>query len=73
MLLRAPAVLTLLASSLAAQNPGDLKALFVRPRMTYYKVEAVQPGNRNGTSFAVLFFDGAQWTFLGRAWQYMPE
>ena len=55
--------------------PGGAQraAAILKPGLTLYEVEMVKPGEARGTSYALIFFDGAQWTFLGRAWQVLPQ
>lgn len=52
--------------------PGGTRKLaeqVLRPGMTYYEVEFVEPGTSAGRKFDLFFWDGKQWTMLGPLWR----
>lgn len=66
---------------IAAREPGTVAAdefpggaqtaaeTILRPRMTFYEVEFVEPGHGRGLKFHLFFHDGRQWRMLGPAWR----
>jgi hypothetical protein len=44
-------------------------ARFLKPQTMFYQLDMVKPGEPNGTSMALFFWDDRQWTFLGKIWQ----
>jgi hypothetical protein len=46
-------------------------AELLRPQMTFYEVETVEPGKDRGTKFHMFYWDGSQWLMLGPAWRYL--
>ncbi|MGE0402986.1 MAG: hypothetical protein AB7T06_40140 [Kofleriaceae bacterium] len=57
----------------ATEFPAGAATLtgILRPTMTFYEVETVEPGKDRGTKFHMFFWDGAQWRMLGPAWRYL--
>lgn len=51
--------------------PGGSKRIaeMLRPRLTFYQVELVKPGESAGMVYHLFFWDGAHWTMLGPAWR----
>jgi hypothetical protein len=45
----------------------------LRPRMTFYEVELVKPGETAGMVYHLFFWDGAQWTMLGPVWRMIGQ
>jgi caspase domain-containing protein len=41
----------------------------LRPGMTFYEVEFLEPGKELGKKFHLLYWDGNQWTILGAVWR----
>lgn len=44
----------------------------LRPQLTFYEVETVEPGKDRGTKFHMFYWDGERWRMLGPAWRYLP-
>ena len=61
------------AGSVAYQEfPGGAKTLAekgLRPGMTFYEVEFVEPGKDAGLKFHLFFHDGTRWRMLGPLWR----
>ncbi len=56
--------------------PGGARKLAeqaLRPGVTFYEVETIEPGKDSGTKFHLFFWDGAQWRMLGPAWRAIKE
>lgn len=55
--------------------PAGAKSLapLLRPAMSFFEVEAVEPGSDKGTKFHMFFWDGTQWRMLGPAWRYLSD
>jgi hypothetical protein len=56
--------------------PGGAKRIaaeMLRPRMTFYEVELVKPGETAGMVYHLFFWDGAQWTMLGPVWRMIGQ
>jgi sortase (surface protein transpeptidase) len=55
--------------------PGGAKNLAtsgtLRPGVTFYEVEATEPGKSAGTKFHLFYFDGAGWAMLGPVWRVL--
>ncbi|MEW6211893.1 MAG: hypothetical protein AB1631_26290 [Acidobacteriota bacterium] len=54
--------------------PGGSKRIaaeMLHPRMTFYEVELVKPGETAGMTYHLFFWDGAQWTMLGPVWRML--
>jgi hypothetical protein len=52
--------------------PGAIKDLaakgVLRPGITFYEVEFLEPGKDLGTKFHLFYHDGTAWTMLGPIW-----
>ncbi|MFN0248771.1 MAG: hypothetical protein ACKV2T_17915 [Kofleriaceae bacterium] len=46
-------------------------APLLRPGVTFYEVETVEPGADRGTKFHMFYWDGERWRMLGPAWRYL--
>lgn len=44
-------------------------AQVLRPGMTFYQVKLTPPGQPHGMSFQLFYWDGRQWSMLGKVWQ----
>jgi hypothetical protein len=44
-------------------------AQVLRPRMTFYQVKLLAPGQPYGMTFHLCYWDGSQWSMLGKVWQ----
>lgn len=56
--------------------PGGTKrvaAQLLRPGMTYYEVEYLEPGKSAGMKYHLLYWDGKQWSMLGPVWRVLKE
>lgn len=53
--------------------PGATKDLAangtLRPGVTFFEVEALEPGKDAGTKFHLFYHDGTAWTMLGPIWR----
>jgi hypothetical protein len=61
-------------SSVVSQEfPGGAKDLaangVLRPGVTFYEVEFLEPGKTSGTKFHLFYHDGTGWAMLGPVWQ----
>jgi hypothetical protein len=45
----------------------------LRPGMTFYEVEFVEPGQSSGLKFHLFFHDGKQWRMLAKVWRYLAD
>lgn len=55
-----------------AEFPGGARKLAevaLRPGVTFYEVEIVEPGEDAGMKYHLFFWDGARWRMLGPAWR----
>jgi hypothetical protein len=43
--------------------------LVLRPGMTFYQVKLLAPGQPHGMTFHLFYWDGRQWSMLGKVWQ----
>lgn len=43
----------------------------LRPGMTFYEVEFVEPGKRAGPKYHLFYWDGKQWSMLGPIWRVL--
>lgn len=43
----------------------------LRPGMTFYEVEFLEPGQNLGIKYHLFYWDGKQWTMLGPVWREM--
>ncbi len=54
------------------QFPGAVKELartLLRPGMTFYEVEMVEPGKDLGMKYHLFYWDGRRWAMLGPVWR----
>ena len=53
--------------------PGGTRKLaeagVLRPGVTFYEVEVVEPGKDSGMKYHLFFFDGDRWTMMGPIWR----
>jgi hypothetical protein len=52
--------------------PGGARTVaqqMLRPGMTFYEVEFLEPGKDAGMKFHLFYWDGQQWAMLGPLWQ----
>jgi hypothetical protein len=55
-----------------AKFPGgtqQLANLILRPRLTFYQVEFLEPGKDSGMNYHLFYWDGRQWSMLGPLWR----
>jgi hypothetical protein len=55
-----------------AKFPGGavkLAGQILRPGMTFYEVEFLEPGKDSGMKYHLFYWDGKQWTMLGPLWR----
>jgi hypothetical protein len=55
-----------------AEFPGGAVRMaeqILRPGMTFYEVEFLEPGKEYGMKYHLFFWDGRQWTMLGPVWR----
>lgn len=45
----------------------------LKPGMTFYEVEYLEPGKDSGMKYHLLYWDGKQWSMLGPAWRVLRE
>lgn len=45
----------------------------LKPGMTFYEVEYLEPGKESGMKYHLLYWDGKQWSMLGPAWRALRE
>lgn len=43
----------------------------LRPKMTYYEVEFLEPGQKVGTKYHLFFHNGKNWKMLGPIWRVL--
>jgi len=56
--------------------PGGTKRVAeqaLRPGMTFYEVEYLEPGKDSGMKYHLLYWDGKQWAMLGPAWRALKQ
>jgi hypothetical protein len=51
----------------------DLAASVLRPGLTFYEVELLEPGKDAGMKFHLFYWDGQRWTMLGPAWRALKK
>lgn len=54
--------------------PGGAKRLaeqVLRPGVTFYEVEFLDPGKTAGMKYHLLYWDGKQWSMLGALWRVL--
>jgi len=44
----------------------------LRPGVTFYEVEIVEPGKDSGMKYHLFFWNGSQWKMLGAVWRALP-
>ena len=52
--------------------PGGARKVaeqMLRPGMTFYEVEFLEPGKTTGMKYHLIYWDGQQWTMLGPIWR----
>jgi hypothetical protein len=47
----------------------EIAKQILRPGMTFFEVEFLEPGKELGKKFHLLYWDGKQWTILGAVWR----
>ena len=56
-----------------SEFPGGARQLaeagILRPGLTFYEVEVLEPGQDSGMKYHLFFFDGSRWTMLGPIWR----
>jgi len=55
-----------------AEFPGGavkIAGQILRPGMTFYEVEFLEPGKQYGMKYHLIYWDGKQWTMLGPVWR----
>ncbi|MCI0340919.1 MAG: hypothetical protein L0216_07155 [Planctomycetales bacterium] len=45
----------------------------LRPGVTFYEVERLEPGKDLGVKYHLFFHDGSGWKMLGKAWNALAE
>ena len=45
----------------------------LRPGMTFYEVEYLEPGKNSGMKYHLIYWDGKQWSMLGPAWRVLKQ
>ena len=56
--------------------PGGAKRvaeLALKPGMTFYAVEYLEPGKEAGMKYHLIYWDGKQWAMMGPAWRALRE
>ena len=56
--------------------PGGTKRVAeqaLRPGMTFYEVEYLEPGKKAGMKYHLLYWDGKQWSMLGPVWRVFKQ
>ena len=43
----------------------------LRPQTTFYQVKLTAPGQPHGMTFHLFYWDGRQWSMLGKVWQVL--
>jgi hypothetical protein len=46
-----------------------LAQIVLKPKMTYYEVEYLEPGQDAGMKYHLFYWDGKQWSMLGPIWR----
>ena len=47
--------------------------MVLQPKMTFYEIELVEPGNDAGMKYHLFFHDGQNWKMLGPVWRVLHE
>jgi hypothetical protein len=45
----------------------------LRPGMTFYEVEYLEPGKKAGKRYHLVYWDGTQWSMLGPVWRVIKQ
>ena len=56
--------------------PGGTKRIaeqWLRPGVTFYEVEYLEPGKDAGMKYHLLYWDGKQWSMLGPLWRALKH
>jgi hypothetical protein len=56
--------------------PGGAKRIaqsHLRPDVTFYEVEYIEPGETMGTKFHLFYWDGTSWKTLGAVWRVLES
>ncbi len=56
--------------------PGGARTLassVLKPGLTFYEVELLEPGKESGMKYHLFFWDGKKWASLGPAWRHLPK
>jgi hypothetical protein len=56
--------------------PGGAKKVaeqVLRPGMTFYEVEFLEPGKDAGMKYHLFYWDGKQWSMLGPVWRVLES
>lgn len=60
-----------------AKFPGGAHDLaqqgFLRPGVTFYEVEFLEPGATLGTTYHLFYWDGKSWAMLGPVWRVLTK
>lgn len=59
-----------------AEFPGGARKLaqtVLRPGLTFYEVELLEPGKDAGMKYHLFFWDGKSWASLGPVWRFLPK
>ena len=51
----------------------DLASIVLRPGLTFYEVEFLEPGKDLGMKFHLFYWDGERWAMLGAAWRVLKK
>ena len=51
----------------------DAAASILRPGLTFYEVEILEPGKDAGMKYHLFFHDGERWAMLGPAWRALKK
>ena len=51
----------------------ELAASALRPGLTFYEVEFLEPGKDLGMKFHLFAWDGERWAMLGPAWRALKK
>jgi hypothetical protein len=55
------------------EGARDLAATILRPGLTFYEVEFLEPGKDTGLKFHLFYWDGQGWAMLGAAWRALKK
>ena len=51
----------------------DAAVEVLRPGLTFYEVELLEPGKDVGMKYHLFYWDGERWTMLGAAWRALKK